>query len=410
MTKFQNLAIFLIFVVVILVSLLSTFITTFIGLPNKQKYNLNLVELSIHRLIDDVSKSLEEIRGLRFKEPIVIRIINTSWAIKMWAPEESIEIPKELLYRELIYKLSFLIPYDKTIIQLERSWVGMFLAAAAGTTLYINIDYFNPNDPSARNILAHELTHVLQFLHFQIGYNPLTLDEGLAYATLVEGDAGLTQHLYCVETKLCTPSPPTHLYLGDLYLSLNLFPYIYGESFARYLYQRGGWNLINKAYEKPPKSTLMVMNPEIYLSYLLNGTNVIVNVSIAINGIDKCALSDTLGAYYVMLILINYIGIEKATDLALNWRGDRVMLCEYENQANQSWIMLWNTTWSSPSYAINFYKNITSMLKQKSNVLEVKEDKVLAIINVSNDVRHVVEVSITKNFNVFIRSWFMKNT
>lgn len=404
--KLQNSVIPLIFATVILASLLSTLMISFIGLPNRQRYNLNLAEFSIRRLIDEVSKSVENIRGLKFTEPVDIKIVNTSWAIETWAPKEDIEIPRELLYRELVYKLSFLVPYDKTIIQLERSWVGMFWAATAGTTLFINIDYFNPNDPSARNLLAHELTHVLQFLHFKIGYLPTTLDESLAYTTLVEGDAGLTQHLYCVETKLCTPSSPTRLYPGDLYLSLNLFPYIYGENFARYLYQLGGWNLINKAYEMPPKSTLMVMNPEIYLNYL-NGANVVVNVTIAISG-DKCVFSDTLGAYYIMLILINYIGIEKATDIALNWRGDRVMLCELENQVNQSWVMLWNTTWSSPSYAINFYNNVTSMLKQKGDVIEIGENKVLAIISATNTVKHTVEVSIVNNFSVFVKSWFSK--
>lgn len=409
MFKHQFTVIQVIIVLVILASLLLTIAGTSTSLLHKQKFNLRLTENAIRRLVEEVSRSLEVVRGLRFLEPVNVRIINTSWALRMWAPKEDVEIPAELLHKEMVYKLTFLIPYDKTIIQLEKSWIGMFWAATAGTTIYINIDYFNPYDPSARNVLAHELTHVLQFTHFKPSY-PTTLDSILAVAALIEGDAGWTQHLYCVETKLCKPSSPVNIILHDLYLSLNLFPYIYGENFVKYLYEHGGWSYVDKAYEKPPKSTLMVIMPELYLGYLLNGVDIVVNVSIDIHGVGECVYNDVLGAYYIMLILARYIGLDKAQDLALNWRGDRISLYRYTDNSKTMWTVLWNISWSTPSYATNFYNNFTSMLREKGDVVELERERIITFINVSNTVKHVVEVELVGNYSTFIISRFVKES
>lgn len=367
--------------------------------------SISSYEDQVKQLVFDVMKGVEEIRGLTIGRDIEIKLINTSWAIKTWAPKEDTEIPKELLYKELLYKLTFILPYDRSIVQKEREWVGMFAAAVAGKTLYINTDYFDPKNPSIRNLLAHELTHVAQFLHFHIE-TPQILDNRLAILTLVEGDAGWTQHLYCIKTKLCEPSPPTYIYLDDLYLSLNLFPYIYGENFVRYLHDHGGWDLVNKAYSKPPKSTLMILKPEVYLDYLLNNVDIVINVSLYTVEIGNCVYSDVLGAYYVMLILAKHTGLDIAQDIATNWRGDRVALCNYEEGNRSVWVVLWNITWSNPLYATNFYNNLTSMLRNRGEVYELGKGKVVAIIEVRENLKHVIEIEIVTSNSVFIKSWF----
>ena len=360
------------------------------------------------QLIFDILKKVEEIRGLDIGEDIEIIFINTSWAIKTWAPKEEVEVPKELLYKELLYKLTFILPYNRTIIQKQREWVGMFAAAVAGNILYINTDYFNPNDPSARNMLSHELTHIAQFLHFNI-VSPQTLDSSLATTTLIEGDAGWTQHLYCIKTKLCEPSPPTYINLGDLYLSLNLFPYIYGENFVRYLYEQGGWSLVNKAYSKPPKSTLMIIKPELYIDYLLNDIDITINVTMHIENVENCFYSDVLGAYYIMLIVSKYLGLDKAQDLAMNWRGDRATLCRYSENNRSIWTVLWNTTWSNPSYTINFYNNFTSIIRERGEVTELERGRAIAIIKADEKFKHVIDIKILGCCNVFIRSQFIED-
>lgn len=406
MYKKQDPVISIALIAIILSSVLLTLVNAY-GKPlYQQKTNLMLTEFIVHRLVDEISKEIEMIRGLRFTKPPEIKIVDTSWAIETWVPKESIEIPKELLYKEMMLKLSLLIPYNRAIIQLERSWVGMFAAAVAGTTIYINIDYFKPSDPSSRNLLAHELTHILQFLNFKIEY-PDTLDSRLALMALIEGDAGLVQHLYCNKTKLCTPSPSVGLYLSDMYISLNLFPYIYGENFVRYLYEYGGWELVNKAYQKPPKSTLMIMYPDLYILYLINEVDITVNVTISLKPTEELLYRDSLGAYYVMLILIRFVGEEIAKDIAIGWRGDLAHLYRVHDLSKNMWILLWNISWVSPLYAKYFYSNLSFAFIQRYDVIEVNEKRTVVTINISESVKHIVDISID-NTNVFILSKYVE--
>lgn len=404
--KKQNIAIIIVLAIIISSSLSVTFLNIYGGFLRIQKFGLKLTESMVCKLIDEVSREIEMIRGLKFVEPVKVKIVNTSWAIKTWVPKEDSEIPKELLYKEMLFKLSLLIPHNKTIIQLEKLWVGMFIAATVGTSIYINTDYFDPTNPRTRNILAHELTHILQFLHFKIEY-PDELDSRLSIAALIEGDAGWTQHLYCVKTKLCIPSPPTPLYLGDMYISLNLFPYIYGEKFVRYLYEYGGWELVNRAYGNPPKSTLIIMKPELYISYLTNGVDTVADVQISLSLDGELVHSDVLGAYYIMLVLARFIDIEKARDIALNWRGDKAHLYRSTNISKTSWILLWNTSWSSISYAQFFYKNLTNALARYGDLVRYDENGVTIAITPSESIKHLIDVDV-KGVNVFVRSKYIE--
>ena len=225
----------------------------------------------IIRFVNEIKRDVSRIRELVFIKDVNIVLINTTWALKTWAPKEEEKIPEEMIYREMIYKSTFLVPYNFSIVSSQRGWVSMFLAASVDTSIYINTDYFNPMDKGARNVLAHELTHILQSLHFKMNI-PRETDGVLAALALIEGDAGWTQHLYCLDTGLCQPSPRMNIYLDNPYISLLLFPYIYGEDFVKALYTYGGWSLVNKAYTKPPISTSMVMKPDKYIAYLFNGS------------------------------------------------------------------------------------------------------------------------------------------
>jgi len=344
------------------------------------------VELRIQELVEEVKEGVESIRGMEFTEPVRVMVINTSWAIEAWAPKEEQGIPLELLYKELVYKLTLLIPFNRSIVQAERTWVGMFLAATAGNTIYVNTDYFDPDSPGSRNVLAHELTHILQGMYFSLQCGETT-DASLACSALVEGDAGWTQHLYCTETGLCTPSPPTELYLEDLYVSLNLFPYIYGERFVRFLYRSGGWSLVNRAYEKPPVSTLMVMYPEKYLDYLYGGEGVPIEPAISGEPGGELVYSDTLGPYYILLVLAKRIGVEKAESIIQYWIGDRVELYKAVDSSTKTWILVWNVTWSRADYAEYFYGNFSLVLAEYGELVEASENRVLVEAALENGTR-----------------------
>ncbi|MEM0027631.1 MAG: DUF4157 domain-containing protein [Ignisphaera sp.] len=346
-----------------------TYVTTVVTTPIYTNPVTSITSTSsryelILSLARDVENVVERIRNLSFNGGVNFELINTSWALEHWAPSESSEVPPDVLYKEMVYKLTFLTPLNFSLISGERGFIGMFLAATAGTTIYINTDYFDPNSPGSRNVLAHELTHVLQFIHFpNIFSGDNTTDSGLAKQALIEGDAGWTQHLYCVITGLCTPSPRTGIDLGNPYIALVTFPYVYGEWFISYLYNLSGWGIVNKAYSMPPISTSMVMHPDRYVVYLSTGEKGFEDPIIACNCSGSKVYSDRLGEYYVMLVLARRMGLDNAMEIASSWGGDRVVLYKIENVTHVTWTLCWNITWRSQQSLDKFYEVFSNAVK-----------------------------------------------
>jgi len=368
------------------------------------------------KLVNEVKRDVSRIRELVFIKDVDIVFINTTWALKTWAPKEEEKVPEEMIYKEMIYKSTFLVPYNFSIVSSQRGWVSMFLAASVDTSIYINTDYFNPMDKGARNVIAHELTHILQSLHFKMDI-PRETDGVLAALALIEGDAGWTQHLYCLDTGLCQPSPKTNIYLDNPYISLLLFPYIYGEDFVKALYTYGEWSLVNKAYTKPPISTSMVMKPDKYIAYLFNGSYTPEDVAISTIycPYGNPLYSDTLGEYYIMLIFAQRIGLEKALKIADGWNGDRVELYKAaEISVYPKWAICWNISWVSQEEAEEFYRSFIEVLRKEADVLTIQNNKTYILMYNIEGVEkqwepgtEVVPATISLNISIYNRYVFV---
>ncbi|ADM28430.1 hypothetical protein Igag_1632 [Ignisphaera aggregans DSM 17230] len=389
--RYSYIMVSLLICISISVSILSIFTPIEYGVYTQHTYDLQHIfrgnktdyRGKVLRLIDEIKSSVSSIRGLKFSKELNVVFINTSWALEQWAPKSENEssIPIDMLYREKIYKMTFIAPYNFSIVSGQRSWIAMFMAAVAGTTIYINTDYFNPDDRSVRNILSHELTHVLQFLNLNIYHNPNTTDSQLAFSALIEGDAGYTQHLYCITTGLCKPSPPTFIDLSNLYLSINLFPYIYGENFIRYLYNYyGNWTLVNRAYDKPPISTSMVMHPERYIAYLFNGSFTPERIAIPYCYTGNPSYIDTLGEYYLLLILAPVIGLENASTISSGWNGDRISLyLVNKSEGYEKWVLCWNISFFSMDNAKNVFSSMERVVRRyMENVSTLENNTIIS--------------------------------
>ncbi len=335
----------------------------------------------VYQLIDEIKRDVSRIRQLNFTREIEVVLINTSWAIETWAPKDS-TIPNDMIYKENIYKATLLVPHNFSIAVEQKRWIGMFLAAVAGTTLYINTDYFNPEDRGVRNVLVHELTHILQHLNLRMGVVDSTIDGAMAISALIEGDAGWTQHLYCIDTGLCTPSPTLNIDPNNPYISLLLFPYIYGENFVKRLYVYGGWELVNQAYLKPPISTSMVIKPEKYIAYLSNGSYSPEDITISHNycSYGDPLYSDRLGEYYILLILARRIGLENALIAADGWSGDRVELYRVTESGYMKWVVCWNISWASQKDAEEFFQAYIQVLREEAKNISIYGDTAYAKI------------------------------
>ena len=238
---------------------------------------------SREELVDVVSERVEELRELDFDEPIDPEFLDDG---------ELQERVRELLEEDYsraeadrdgrALKALGALPPDADLYALAEELLAGRVAGlyepSTGTLLVESGD-----DPGALEelALAHELEHALadQVLELPVPDepDPARADDNLAGLALVEGDATLATELYAA--RHIGPLDALSA-LGDLgvvvqserqlaalppYLrSELLFPYAAGQEFVCGLYEEGGWDAIDAAYERPPASTAQILFPERY--------------------------------------------------------------------------------------------------------------------------------------------------
>jgi len=308
------------------------------------------------QLIGEVKPNLERVRGLSLTKKFGLEIVTEDWVLKKWGTEYYQSISRYVEIEERIYKSLFLIPANYSLQEIY-SKVSGFAAAYDGTNLLIVKEYFNPKAPSAREIIAHELFHVIQSEHFKAP-ETRTFDEKQAWATLIEGDSGLTVKAY-VETTRPQPlvrngliATPASLLLAreglDPIYQLRGFPYDYGDKFVAELYRRGGWELVNNAYLKPPTTTEQVMNVSKYLSG--EGGMEVPPLALKSPG-WTLERTDTMGEHFIFVTLRNHISESQARLASEGWGGDK--LTYYEKGEDR--LLIWRIDWDSVKDASEFY-------------------------------------------------------
>lgn len=98
---------------------------------------------------------------------------------------------------------------------------------------------------------------------------------------------------------------------------------------------------MNEAYKNPPKSTKVVMFPELYLS---NWSPVEVKIS---SIPEEPLLDDTLGAYYVFLVSWKVYKWNESMEIAKGWEGDKIILTKD--------FLVWEVKFSEKDTAWMFY-------------------------------------------------------
>ena len=138
--------------------------------------------------------------------------------------------------------------------------------------------------------LAHEYVHSFQDEAFDLvrlgeraekeERDKANTEYGDTLRALIEGDATTAQFQY-VEEKVGPEGLRDWLSGGDeeaddeerdeeagpeAFARYGAFPYSYGSAFVRYLYDDGGWDAVNDAYDDPPKTEEQILHPEKYLA------------------------------------------------------------------------------------------------------------------------------------------------
>jgi hypothetical protein len=228
-------------------------------------------------------------------------------------------------------------------------------------------------------IYVHEFTHALQDQNFPIitsDYYPNCKYQEQACTAmdaLIEGEAELVQYIwlqnYAVkedykDISRFTPSPqyipeeaPPPFAARDL-----MFPYTEGAVFATFLYEKGGWVEINRAYARPPTTTEQILHPEKYIEGE-GGISVRDAPLGDVLGDEWLLIKDeTLGEWRTYLILEYSANIDGflpdgvAASASAGWGGDhyQVYFNDETGQSTMTVHWVWDTIEDADEFASTF--------------------------------------------------------
>ena len=224
-------------------------------------------------------------------------------------------------------------------------------------------------------IYAHEFDHALVDQHFPLdsyGTYPICLtneDQCKAIDALIEGDASLLMDQWWDQyasiqdyQDILRYNPPWYTLPEQLpppYASRDaLFPYYEGRVFVEYLFERGNWAEVNRAYQNPPESTEQILHPQKYIARERPITVRPLEIAPALGEGWRELTTDTLGEWGTYLLLGYSADIESQIDdlvaesVAAGWGGDTYQV--YYNDAQDQIVMSARWYWDSNTDATQF--------------------------------------------------------
>lgn len=322
------------------------------------------------QLLEEAKEEFENIRGVSVRDAI-LEVVDTDWVIENWGKAYADPEIEDILREEKIYKALFVISQDVSLYDTRIDWTASFHAAVWQGKIYVVEDTFDvTNSFGAKSTFVHELTHILQG-NYSMPPSPTTFDGSKARSSLTEGDATLMADTFRGEgvnpvssvtsgegslSSLIVP-----MFFGDIQASfpstidsLNRFPYKYGVGFVEALYDRGGWEAVEKAYSNPPNTSEQVMHPEKYFAQEDAQTV----EAPQITGDWDLTESDELGEYFILVMLDHWISTDDAEQAAAGWGGDNLTFCERDDE----YLITWNVVWDSTDDAQEFYSSFQEMM------------------------------------------------
>jgi hypothetical protein len=270
---------------------------------------------------------------------------------------------------------------------LEQKLVALLTEQIAGVYDPGNREFFIASWTDAaeqRVIMAHELAHALQDQHFRIEQWSKAVedndDAGIARDAVLEGSAMIAMIDYLLRDSgvsfrdLRDFNPA--LMLGDIEGSQELkdvplvlkdqllFPYLAGAGFAaQALEAAGGWPGLARLFEVPPASTQQILHPELYLRGVQPETVEMPALrEITSRGWKKLD-ENVMGEFGLNQIFKQFLGKERAGDLAAAWRGDRYAI--FEQSPESSALLVIRVRLAGEAEAAEFFSGYSELLEKK---------------------------------------------
>jgi hypothetical protein len=235
-----------------------------------------------------------------------------------------------------------------------------------------------------RMIMAHELTHALQdqYFHVQKWEDEVKTndDAQLARESVLEGSATIAMIDYLLrntgKSSLNIGDFDPSILMGDIHDSPELadapmviqdeltFPYIPGANFVqRALRQWNGWPEMHRLFENPPVSTQQIMHPDLYFRGVMPARVDLVPVANAVPRTWKKLDENVLGEFGIDVVLKQFLGKDRADELASSWSGDRYAI--YQRESGMQTLLLIRLKLTDEPAATRFFGAYHQLLEQK---------------------------------------------
>ena len=224
-------------------------------------------------------------------------------------------------------------------------------------------DWAKRMDP--RELLAHEIEHALQDQYWPIDdlLNATETDVQRGHLALLEGDAqvaaagasavlnGLPPKRAIVRGTLTNDTVTSDMFVAGGLVdprTVNLkpaereeliFPYRYGASFVGALFRAGGFDLVNRAFSRPPGSSAEILHPEAYLAGRVPQP---VILTADPPGYATEGTRGPVGEFTLRNVLASWgIGASQTRNLAAAWRGDAFAMARGpDGKAASRWTLI----------------------------------------------------------------------
>lgn len=354
---------------------------------NEQSQETGVTEGQVDQLISKVKGIITAIRGLEFTRPIKRGIKNRDELKEYLKNIIQSEMPDEKIYasQKALVKLGFIPPN----LDLKNLLIDLYTEQVVGFYDWrIGMLYLIREVPIEMEemVIAHEITHALQDLHFNLKSLPLERKDNddlvMATQALIEGEALLVMIDYMLKPMGIESSSLPNMSLllrnatglagGDVFSNAPiwiqknvLFPYIEGFVFVQEVKKKANWKALDKCYTALPQSTEQILHPEKYLTEKDSPTIVSLPKLSEYLGNGWAFLDENvLGEFNVDLLFHQHLTQDNYYNKFANgWDGD--LLQVYENTGLKKVFIAWLTTWDTDNDAKEFFDSYSNIVRKK---------------------------------------------
>jgi hypothetical protein len=254
--------------------------------PAPPKPKVKLTEAQAQALLKETTAAVERIRGLKFKTPVTMQIIDGATAREQFKSKIEPREEEEMRYTQEAYVRLGLVPKGTDLLTsyLDLAEQGVDGYYEPGTKIFYLLDHVAEDE--VRAVMVHELTHALEDQHYDLKkISKLSGgddDRATAISALIEGSAMVVMLCYMDQemrkgrgairdTEKDQGKRADNLKTAPTFMQRSLLlPYILGFSF---LLRGHPWNFygggmlisdIEYAYAHPPLSTRHIIHPGLY--------------------------------------------------------------------------------------------------------------------------------------------------